>query len=215
MNLWTSFLNLLYPPKCVFCGRLLQKSEMDLCEECRTSLPRCTQSMKRGECYKECFAAFFYEGAVKSSVRRFKFGGQQQFADAYGRAMAMVIVRERIEFDILSWVPISAKREKKRGYSQTKLLAQAIARELGVRPQETLKKIRDNPAQSSLQNRSQRKNNVKDAYEAYRAERFSGKRILLVDDVMTSGATLSECSRTLRNAGAGNIVCVTLAAVRE
>lgn len=215
MNLWASFLNLLYPPKCVFCGKLLKKDEIDLCEECRLSLPKCIQSLKRGECYEECFCAYFYESAVKDSIRRFKFAGRLQYADAYGRIMAMVIMRERISFDVLSWVPISAKREKERGYSQTKLLAQAIARELGLRPQKTLKKIRDNKAQSSLQNHAQRKSNVKGAYEAYKPERFLGKRVLLVDDVLTSGATLSECSRTLRKAGAKSIVCVTLAAVRD
>lgn len=215
MKFWTSLLNLLYPPKCVFCQKLLRDTEVDLCSDCRTELPKVSYGFKRGECYEICEAVYFYEGAVADSVRRFKFAGCEQYASAYGRFLAKLILQKNIEFDVLTWVPISDKRAKKRGFRQTKLLAEATAKELGLKAVQTLKKHKDNPAQSSLHSFSDRKKNVKNVYTAVDAQRFCAKRVLLIDDVVTSGATLSECSRVLRKAGAKSIVCVCLAAVRD
>ena len=215
MKILSALLDLLYPPKCVFCRKLLQTQNVDMCADCRGNLPVVIGSLKRGECYRTCYAAYYYEDDVAESIKRFKFRGQRQYADAYGRILAMLILRNCIEFDVLTWVPISDCRAKERGYRQTELLACATANELGIGAVRTLTKIKDNPAQSSLPNSTARKRNVKDAYKAYAPEKFSGKHILLIDDVITSGATLSECSRTLLKAGAKSVVCVTLAAVRN
>ncbi|MBE6985528.1 MAG: ComF family protein [Ruminococcaceae bacterium] len=215
MKLITWFLRLLYPPKCVFCGKLLNEEETDLCAVCRRELPRCKNSFKRGECYQECFSVYYYEKQVAESVRRFKFCGQSQFADAYGRLMAMLILEKEIDFDLLTWVPLSKRRERDRGYCQTKLIAKSIASELGIETIPLLIKTKDNDAQATLKKFSQRKDNVVGAYRAIHNELFAGKRILLIDDVVTSGATLSECSRTLKNVGAKSITCVTLAATRD
>ena len=212
MKLITWFLDLLYPPKCVFCTRLLRSEETDICAQCRTDLPRVEHRLYRGECYECCYAAYYYKDAVAASVKKFKFSGRPYYAEAYGRILAMLILQERVEFDLISWVPISDRRAKQRGYRQSKLLAEAIANELGEQAVQTLRKIKDNPAQSSVRKPSERKLNVKNVYCAVSEENFSGKRILLVDDVITSGATLSECARTLKRAGAKSIVCVTLAA---
>ena len=211
MNLVTWFLDLLYPPKCVFCAKLLRNEETDICAQCRTDLPRIEHSLS-GECFERCYAAYYYKDAVATSVKRFKFAGRAHYAQAYGRILAMLILQEQVDFDLISWVPISDERAKQRGYRQSKLLAEAIAEELGEQAIQTLRKIRDNPAQSSVKKPADRKKNVKDVYCAVSEEIFSGKRILLVDDVITSGATLSECARTLKKAGAKSIVCVTLAA---
>lgn len=215
MKLFTWFLDLLYPPKCVFCAKLLKDNETDICGKCRSDLPQLTHSIHRGECYEACYAAYYYEAAVAESVKRFKFAGRQQYAQLYGRILAMLILRERIEFDILSWVPISDKRAKQRGYRQSKLIAQAIARELNIEAVQTLEKVKDNPAQSTLKKPKERKENVQGVYHAIDEETILKKRILLVDDVITSGATLSECARTLKKAGAKSVVCITLAATRN
>ncbi len=215
MKLLSALLDLLYPPKCVFCGKLLQSHEVDICTSCRQDLPVVNGDLKRGECYRTCYAAYYYEDDVAESVRRFKFAGRSLYADAYGRVLAMLILRNQIAFDVLSWVPISKERKKKRGYSQTKLLAYATAKELRVPAVKTLIKIKDNKAQSSILNPAERKRNVKDAYRVTASENVEGKHILLIDDVITSGATLSECSRTLLKSGAKSVVCVTVAAVRN
>ena len=192
-------LDLLYPPKCVFCGRLLKKTEQDLCRKCRFALPEAEQSVKRGAYYSECFAVFH---------------GMQQYAGAYGRQLAMLLLRKRVEFDVLSWVPVSEKRRRERGYDQAMLLAQSAAKELGVECVRTLRKIKNNHPQSSQPNAAARHANVMNVYRAVEPERFAGKRVLLIDDVIATGATLSECSHTLRTAGAASVVCAALAAAR-
>ena len=206
------FLDLLYPPKCVFCERLLKAGMTDLCSQCRTTLPRAEGSVHRGEFYSLCQPVLCYEGLVAESLRRFKFCGKQHYASAYGRLLAMELLRARIEFDVLTWVPVSRKRRRKRGYDQARLLAEAVALELGVPCVQLLEKTRDNPAQSVQKDAAARKANVIGVYRPVQAERFSGKRVLLVDDIITTGATLSECSRVLRTAGAAGIVCGVLAA---
>ena len=82
-------------------------------------------------------------------------------------------------------------------------------------PQETLRKVRDNPPQSGIDDPAERRANVLDAYEAVSPEQFAGKRLLLVDDICTTGATLGECARVLKAAGAADVMCLTLAMVRE
>ena len=99
-------------------------------------------------------------------------------------------------------VPVSAKRRRSRGYDQTELLAHAVARELELPCTQTLQKIRHNPAQSSQRDAAARRANVLGAYRAVSPERFAGRSVLLIDDILTTGATLSECSRVLLTAGA-------------
>lgn len=206
MKLLTWLLDLLYPPKCVFCGRLLAENETDLCGRCRRELPTAEREIKRGEFFTGCTCVYYYENAVRQSVLRFKFRSMRQYADAYGRLLAMRLLPEREAYDLLTWVPVSAKRRRQRGYDQA---------ELGLPCERTLQKIRHNPAQSKQSGAAARKANVLGVYRAVRPERIKEKRILLIDDVITTGATLTECSKVLRLAGAKEISCAALAAVRK
>lgn len=210
-----TLLALLYPPKCVFCRRLLRKNETDICAKCRAALPNVTESIERGEFFRCCRSVYYYEDAVAESVRRYKFSGMPQYAEAYGKELAMMLLRCRAEFDVLTWVPVSSRRRRERGYDQSLLLAQAVASELGVPCTQTLRKKRNNPPQSGIREHDRRRANVLNAYEAVHPEGFAGRRVLLIDDVITSGATLSECSRVLKTAGAAEVFCATLAAVRN
>ena len=115
----------------------------------------------------------------------------------------------------MSWVPISRKRLKKRGYDQSKLLAQAVGKLLGVRPVRTLRKIRDTAPQSLTGSAEKRRENVKDAYAVWKPENVIGKRILILDDIFTTGSTVSECARTLGKAGAAEILCAAVARSRS
>lgn len=205
-------LDLFYPPKCVFCGKLLQARETEICAACRRELPEIRESIKRGEFFRECCSVFYYEGNVRDSVRRFKFSGMEFYARCYGRLLAMKLLSEQVEFDLLTWVPVSKKRRRERGYDHARLLAEATASELGEFCTPTLTKTRHNQAQSSLHNAAERKANVLGAYKCI--EDVAGKRILLIDDIITTGATLSECSRVLLTAGAKSVTCGTLAATR-
>ena len=118
-------------------------------------------------------------------------------------------------FDVLTWVPISSLRKFSRGYDQSQLLAQAVGRELGMTPVRTLKKIRNNPRQSRIKGAAQRRANVLGVYQIREREAVAGKRVLLLDDILTTGATAGECARMLLTAGAKEVHCAVVAAARK
>lgn len=212
MKLVTWFLDLLYPPKCVFCRRLLHEEETEVCGHCRMQLQEIEHSLQRGQFFERCHSVYYYEDSVAEALRRFKFYGRREYASCFARLMAMRILREGVEFDLITWAPVSKKRLRKRGYDQSLLLAQEMAKELGVPCVRTLHKHKHRPPQSSQSNFAARQANALNAYEAVEPQNFYGKRVLVIDDVITSGATLSECCRILKTAGAGSLVCATFAA---
>ena len=205
-------LDLLFPRKCAFCHRLLERDERGTCNACAKLLLHMDAQEKSGEFFSACAAALPYEEPVRGSIRRYKFSGRREYAAVYAPILAACI-RERLDgkFDAVTWVPVSAKRLRRRGYDQAELLARQTAALLGAPVFRMLKKRRNNPAQSTLP-ADRRRANVLGAYEAVDADAFSGKRVLLIDDVVTTGATLSECSRVLRTAGANDVVCAAFAA---
>ena len=153
---------------------------------------------------------------MKESLHRFKFSSCTGYARVYAPFVADLIRQEIGEdFDVLSWVPISRARLRSRGYDQSALLAKAVGRELGIRPVRTLKKIRNTPPQSLTGSAEKRRSNIAGAYAAFHPERWSGKRVLLLDDIITTGATVSECARTLGLAGADAVLCATVARSRS
>lgn len=215
MRLLTWLLDLFYPPKCVFCRKLLAGRETDLCTKCKTSLPLMLSSVKRGEFFDCCWAAYPYEDPIAASIRRFKFQGMEHYAPAYGRQLAMFLLRNQVEFDLLTWVPISRRRRKQRGYDQSQLLAEATAQALGVACVRTLEKVVDNSPQSLQTSMEARQGNVRGAYRVCDPAAVAGKRVLLIDDVITTGATLGECSAMLRISGAVRVEAATLAAAMQ
>lgn len=124
----------------------------------------------------------------------------------------MKLSAENARFDLLTWVPISTRRRWRRGYDQGKLLAQALGKELSVQPYALLKKQRNNRPQSELGDASQRRANVLGIYRCVEPELVRGKRVLILDDVLTTGATAGECARVLLTAGAAEVSCATVAA---
>lgn len=156
-----------------------------------------------------------YRDQVRDSIRRYKFKGRQGYHKAYGRLVAQC-VHDHLDgrWDLITWVPLSDQRRRERGYDQAFLLASAAALELGEVAVETLRKGRNTEAQSGLDDDAARRANVLGAYTAVDAELVEGKRVLLIDDVITTGATISECARILRTVGAGEVVCATLARAR-
>ena len=211
MRFFTKLLDLLFPPKCMFCRRVLPYGARGCCESCRESLPK-RDEPKRGGWFSLCVSPLRYEGAVRQALIRFKFQDQPEYAAQLGAFLARC-VREELEgqYDLITWVPVSDQRRKLRGYDQAMLLAAAAAVELGTVPAETLRKRKHIPAQSSLESAEERRTNVLGAYEAVAPERLAGKRILLIDDIITTGSTLEEASRTLLEAGAEAVVCAAVA----
>lgn len=208
-------LKLLYPPKCVFCTELLKDEETDICGHCRRSIPRLEQPVKRGSFFEACHSLYDYEDKVADAVKRFKFRGRSQYAVCFGSLIAMELLRRNVEFDYITWAPVSRRRRRKRGYDQGQLLAKQIARDLQMPCGRALEKIRDNPPQSTRKDVAARQGNVLNVYRGVNTEQWKGKRVLVVDDVITSGATLSECCRILKTAGAGSLVCASFAAAKK
>ena len=217
MGLLSGILDLLFPPKCIFCRRLLQKGETGICSACEMDLPRTRSGGKQsGSFFEACVSPLWYEGTVREAILRFKFGNASAYAEHFGIMIADCI-RENLagQYDLISWVPLSAKRLRKRGYDQAMLLARAAALSLEDVAVETLEKHVDVPAQSGTGSPARRRANISGAYRVRDPELVRGKRILLIDDIVTTGSTLSECARILRGAGAEKVLCATLARTRE
>ena len=204
--------HLLFPPKCVLCRKILDAHETDLCHQCRTDTPEFSAPQKKIPYLAGWTALWYYEGNVRHSMLRFKFYNARSHADTYGRMLAMKLAQEEVKFDLLTWVPISRVRKWRRGYDQVELIARAVGKELRCSPVPTLKKLRNNPPQSGLQEASQRRANVLGVYEVLDPAAIAGKRILLLDDIMTTGATAGECARMLLTAGAKEVYCAAVAA---
>ncbi len=215
MAFFAELLDLLFPPRCVFCRRFLSRGEKTLCPNCRDTLPRTDESSVRqhGEFYEFCLAPLFYKGTVRESLLRYKFRGMTGYAACYSSFLCDCIRQNMPEkYDLITWVPLSDKRKRRRGYDQAALLGMAAALEMGDVAVETLRKVRDNPAQSSLHGGADsRRANVVGIYQVVDPELIRDKTILLIDDIVTTGATLSECARTLRSCGAKRVYCAAVA----
>ena len=206
---------LLFPPKCVLCRKVLDENETDLCHDCRSHTQECSKRTKKLPYLAGWTALWYYEGDVRRSILRFKFHNARSYAESYGRMLAMKLLQEEIPFDLLTWAPISRMRKWKRGYDQVELIAQAVGRELGIAPVATLKKRRNNPPQSGIRDAARRRANVFGVYQVLDPNLICGKRILLLDDIMTTGATAGECARVLLTAGAEEIHFGAVASARH
>ena len=204
--------NLLYPPKCVLCEAFLGKDETDFCHHCRETAPEFEKSKIKFSFIAGWTAVWYYKDNVRQSLLRYKFAGRRCYAPAYARILAMKLqTAELTDFDIVTWVPVAPQRRQERGYDQVEILAAALRKELGIRPKATLRKIRNTPPQSGILETAHRRANVLGAYRCIRPKQIRGKRILLLDDVITTGSTASECARTLLIAGAKEVYCTALA----
>ncbi len=206
-------LSLIYPPKCVFCGTVIDKS--DICEECEKTLPftKGDSIYQKFPFVDKCISPLYYKDYVRRAVLRFKFAGCSCYSRRLGGIMSECAENNLDcgSIDMVSCIPLSRKRMHDRGYNQAELLAKEISKKVGVEYLPTLKKIRHNTAQSTIKDSKQRAANVIGAYRVIDAEEVKGKYILLVDDVVTTGSTVSECARILKKSGAKAVYCVTLA----
>ena len=209
-------LDLLFPPRCILCQKLLQTpAPVRICPACQTRYAPGTRVLhpSGGTFFSGCIAALPYAGDVRSAVHRFKFGGKAAYADTFGPWLAACI---RAGFPgasfVITWAPVSRRRLRRRGYDQSRLLAEAAARALGMPCIRLLDKTADTPPQSGLKDPARRRANVAGVYAAAAGAPIAGARILVIDDVFTTGATLSECARTLLMAGAERVDCAVLTA---
>ena len=215
MSWYYWLLELLFPPKCILCGKLLKKEETDLCKQCRVEAPYYPNHKRKLQFLDSFTAVWYYEGNVRKSLLRYKFYGARKNADSYGRLLAMRLLETNPDgFDCLTWVPVSRLRKLRRGYDQVELLARAAGRELGMVPQPLVRKIRHNRPQARITGAAQRRANVLGVYRMEDVD-VAGKKILLLDDILTTGATAGEVARVLLTAGAKEVHCAAVAAARK
>ena len=199
-------MSLLFPDKCILCGNILKRGETDLCHTCRVEAPECPVGKQKRTFLDSWVAIWYYEGYIRSSILRYKFHRCRHYAHGYGRMLAMKLQREYPDgFDLLTWIPISPLRKLVRGYDQVELLAKAVGRELNLKPVRCLRKIRHNRPQAGVSGAAERRANVLGVYRMEKGADVRDRRILLLDDVITTGATAGEAARVLLTAGAREV----------
>lgn len=217
MKLIDWLLELLFPTRCAFCHALLREPDEKVCARCRKTLPYVP-----GEAPRQSFAhletvvsPLYYEGTVRESLIRFKFRSLTGYAGIYADFLSKCIDENDFFCDSITWIPVSRRRLRHRGYDQARLMAEALAEKRGIPCVRCLEKVRDNPPQSRSGGREARQRNVRNVYRAVDSAAFVGQRVLLVDDIVTTGSTLSEAAGVLRKAGAAGVVGITLARSRQ
>lgn len=216
MRLISYLFDILFPPKCVFCRRLLDSSDDLVCDKCKRELPYTENGgILKGNFFTSCVSPLYYENNVREALLRFKFSQITAYAQPFGKLLSEC-VEEYIEeqVDIISWVPLSKKRLRKRGYDQARLLAVEVSKELGIPCVPVLRKKRDTAPQSRTGGAEKRKRNIAGAYEVIDKNLIDGKTVLLIDDIVTTGSTLAECARTLGRGGADKVYCAAVARKR-
>lgn len=213
MNLVKLVLDLIYPPRCPFCGRVLEVWEEEgLCHRCQKTLPWQQDGGKQVDFCERCFSPLWYRGSVRRGMQQFKFRGGQIHARLFGTLMAQCLHDQwGEEVDCITWVPVTRRRLGERGFDQCELLAREVGKNLGVEVVSALEKVRDTKQQARITSSSARQANVTGAYAAREGIDLTGKQVVLVDDVVTSGATMAECAACLRIAGAENVIGLTVA----
>ena len=205
--------DILFPPVCGFCGKICKEH---LCENCKKEIDAksiCKVEKIEDKYFDEKAYIMRYDGKLRDKILLYKF---KEEAYLYKTFAKIVLNSKKIcdilkTYDIIVPVPIHKKRKGLRGYNQSELIAREIAKNIDeLKIANVLKKVKNNPRQSSL-DKQNRIENVKNAYEIANKEIICNKRIILFDDIYTTGATANECSKVLKQNGAKYILVLSLA----
>lgn len=220
---------MLYPDgiKCIVCGREIRENRYGLCDKCAFDIngnycKRCGRHKVGiadycGECSQEALhfdearSSVVYADDAKAIVRRLKYGSAAYLARHLGEFMLDTLFATNWTFDCFTFVPMFARRQKKRGYNQAELLAKAVAE----RTTTPCLKILEKTVNTKNQARLDRDARMKNLFGSYTAVVNPPERVVIIDDVMTTGSTLNECARVLKKAGAKVVYTLTFASVPE
>ena len=194
------------PPYCQTCGRPLRGAVAEITGDGLRDDPICRDCASGGRFFRVARAAGLYDGALKDFIYALKFRGRRELAEGIGVLMARVATREKAMrgSELLVPVPLHPKRLAERGYNQAELLARMVGSCLGLPVRTTLVRSILTGEQNKL-GRRDRRDNLRGVFIVPHPLEVAGKRVLLVDDVITTGATANECSRALLRAGAAEV----------
>lgn len=233
-NLWNGVRHLVMPGICFACHQPLSPEREDFCASCHDRLtgdvqlacPRCSSTVgAHVDCSEGCVKcrdesyAFDravrlgpYDGALRDMILRMKHPGNEGLAEAVGESWSRHSAARLGELgvEMVVAVPLHWRRQWQRGFNQSEMLARAWAAELQVPLRSKwLRRIRATPRQTFL-SAAARRENVRGAFQASARARFQGRAVLLVDDVLTTGSTMSEAARTMKRAGARLVIAAVL-----
>ena len=225
---------LLYPPVCAVCSASIGPHEY-LCSDCHGKAPRivhpfcakcsepfagaitgpfaCANCAHQTLHFEAAVAAYRSRGIVRKLVHDFKYGGQIHLRHVIGYWLRAALDDPRLRdarFDIIVPVPLHPARERERGFNQAALLAELVAEKMSVEIKPVLERVRFTTTQTAF-DRDERMENLHNAFRLRKKADVRHLRVLLIDDVLTTGSTLSECARVLRRAGAVSIHAATAA----
>jgi competence protein ComFC len=197
-------LDILYPPKCGLCGKLGPRG---LCDPCKSKFTPAATNFPAPPSLKSIHAPYLYETGADEAIKRLKFDRITPLAEPLSHILKSHADKHLADaYDVIIPVPIARARLSERGFNQAVLLAQAFPKNI-VRPS-YLKRTRYTKPQVGL-NAKDRLTNLKDAFAC--PHPFNGARVLLIDDVITTGGTAISCAEELQKNGAGEIHLLTLA----
>ncbi len=239
VDLKDDILDFVYPQSCPICRRPLARDERFACTDCWRSLsilptpfcPYCRcyfghdESLVEHVCpcldkaEERAILAIRSLGAFDDSyqklIHRFKYDKRIPLGRRLAKRLAQTLA-QRSDFadcDLVIPVPLHRARHRERGFNQSEILAEGISEATNISLAKDILKRKKNTRDQTHLNAQERAENVRDAFIVTHAANLSGKKVILVDDVMTTGATLKECARILREAGAAKIIAATLAVV--
>jgi len=189
-------------PYCIYCGRSVDMAGC-ACDDCLENKPA----------FSRALSACLYDGKLKELILQFKYKGKMALSgDLSGLISDFLYSNSDIleGVDMITFVPICRDRMIKRGFNQSKILAKRLSDSYGIPMADCIEKTASTKNQNEL-SRQERLSNLKGAFRAKSAVNLTGLTILIVDDVMTTGATLNECAIALSKSGAGSVRCITLA----
>src|SRR5919108_84793 len=231
-NLLGGIASLLYPPSCTICATSVDLGE-HLCADCESKISRivppfcakcsepfdgaitttfaCANCAHRKLHFEAAVAAYRARGIVRHVMLNFKYGKQIHLRHLVARWLVAALDDERIRerrFDVIVPVPLHPARQRERGFNQAALLADWLSSHLSVPSRPVLKRIHFTTTQTAF-DRTERMQNLRGAFRLRKKADVRNLRVLLIDDVLTTGATLSECARTLKEAGAQSVYALT------
>lgn len=206
-TLWDVLVDLLFPPRCLLCGRLVPWGS-SICPRCcvKPDEVRTHTEPEAFGCEAVCWAAD-YTGVLRRGMQNFKFRGRRQGTAFFGEMLVCALRKSKIpdNADAVTYVPMPPRRERRRGYNQAKLLADYIAKAFDLPLRENILCRRGRATAHTAGGRQERLDLAAESYHTGQDRLPEGERILLVDDIITTGATMARCAALLRQQGAGQV----------